>query len=179
MKFNKKIFYDILIGAAGSMVWSIILWCIAWCISAISSKGDGLPTFMDVLTMNIPLWILLVIIGVIIFVFIFWKRVKRYPFLEFTSMKIGGFEWKWIWDYDKARKKYIISALDVYCPQCNKVLTSHLYAKADRSYSCINQHFYSDGNINLSQIEDNIIAEARERYPNYRNEIAKDYVFSV
>lgn len=175
MKINKKIFYDILIGAAGSMVWSIILWCIAWCISAISSKGDGLPTFMDVLTMNIPLWILFVIIGVIIFVFIFLKRVKWYPFLECTSMKVGYFEWKWVWKYDKTRKKYIISDLEVYCPQCNKVLTCHLYAKADRSYSCINQHFYSTNNINYTQTVDNIIEEIRDKYPNYRNKITKEY----
>ena len=174
MKFNKKLLHDIMIGAAGSMTWTLVSSGLAWAISAISSKSTSSPTFMDVINMNIPIWILFVVIGIIIFILIFCKRLKQYPFLECTSMKIGCFKWEWTWKYDEKVKKYTISDIGVYCPKCGKVLTCNPYTINRPNYSCINQHFYHTKDINYTQTVDNIIDEIRAKFPTYRNKIAKE-----
>ncbi|KAA6342916.1 hypothetical protein EZS27_009376 [termite gut metagenome] len=127
-------------------LWNKVLWC--W---------DKLKLFFSI---NIPLWIaILMIIAVFIAIKIF-RIVKRMPkepkFVNYREDSFDGFFWRWEW-HKKEDEKYEVKDLIICCPIDKTSLSPHAHSfvcpKCKKTYNYGNLYIRRDVEV---LIEDKI-----------------------
>lgn len=126
---KKKILHDpwlVTIGGGGILLIISTAW------ETISSKVDILTAALTVLktvwnslifllTFKIAIWIILVIIGVIVFVFWFVSKIKKESTPDWLNYRMDFIkEWFWVWEwkFSSLDNEYMIYNLKPICKLC-------------------------------------------------------------
>lgn len=119
--------------------------------------------FVSILSINIPLWVLL--LGVLLYIVLVWvlELLREPAFLKLIRIdNLYGFNWTWQWNFDKKTRRYKIVDLKPLCKTCNeKMRLESIYS---RKYVCPNGHSCSSDKVKwglaMATIQDKIC----ERY---------------
>lgn len=129
---------------------------LSWIASLFGKKSFG-----EILTLDVPLFFVVILILVAVFVTIAVKdanKEKLPKFLKITEMTIGAYTWTWSWEQDEKNGKYYLGELHLLCPQCRCVMYCGLY---EDFYHCINGHsIYArqvEYSVSYEQIQHNIL----------------------
>ena len=114
---------------------------LSWIASLFGKKSFG-----EILTLDVPLFFVVILILVAVFVTIAVKDANK--------EKLP----KWSWEQDEKNGKYYLGELHLLCPQCRCVMYCGLY---EDFYHCINGHsIYArqvEYSVSYEQIQHNIL----------------------
>ena len=168
----KKIWKDpVISGVLSNLIFGLlqVVWSAVMIFIGSANSDFKWNGILSLLTIDIPLWIILIgIIGSLIITYLF-KRYSKPSFLKMTNFEnVNGFDWEWNWFYDEESKRYEICDLHPLCKQCGEPL--RLDSCWGQAYECPNSHYEAIGSIK-SAFTANIIEE--EIAKKYKSEASK------
>ena len=177
----KKIWKDpVISGVLSSLIFGLlqVVWsAVLIFIGSVNSdfKWNGI---LSLLTIDIPLWIILIgIIGSLIITYLF-KRYSKPSFLKMAKIEnVNGFDWEWNWFYDEESKRYEICDLHPLCKQCGEPL--RIRSVLDGFYSCQNRHCESilevNTNLAIKIIQENVMKQFSSESQKYLKRNPNDF----
>ncbi len=141
-KWIKKIWND---PVGSKVIASILMIIIVAVVGAIKTHYQW-AGFVSLLTINIPLWILLLglaLYGLVVYVV---GKCRTPRFTDFVCIdNLYDFSWSWKWKFDKTSKRYKIIDLKPICRTCGERM--HLESIYSKRYICPNDHTYPSTDI--------------------------------
>lgn len=160
------------IGITCSLI-ATFLWTIGNDIINIELLNKFLSIKYEVFLWEIIMYLALLILIVMVARKFFKPKLN---FLTYTKGNWSNINWVWDWKLNNS-KKYEISNLNMICPKCNNGIftVATIYST---SYDCVKCGFSvptrSFNKPSHDQIEDEIINEIRNRFPNELKYIDKE-----
>ena len=180
MKINKEFLLKIWRDPVLSKVISVGVLGVIGTIYALLESAMNNSSFtesvIDVLTIQIKLWHILV--GIIVFVIFYSIRtlcriktttnregVLQYNFLDECETNLKGYIWRWTWSKIENTSKYKITDLHPLCPNCKGELTIPVVFS---NYECgkCNYEVETQYVPSTSVVKKQIVSDLRNKYPN-------------